>query len=212
VLFTSITVVFQEYYDFNTSNVGICFLGLGMGSFLGVGIFSAVSDRILKAKAAQQSSLASDAERGTSTNESSLVETETLQPEYRLPPLPFAVLSLIFGLLVYGWTAQLRLHWTIPVIGTVFIGLGQLLLYMVLQMYLIDSFTIYAASAVAALTAVRSVAGAFLPLIGLSLYERFGVGWGNTILAAVCLPLLGVSWALLRWGKLLREGWVIKSL
>jgi hypothetical protein len=83
---------------------------------------------------------------------------------------------------------------------------------MVLQMYLIDSFTIYAASAVAALTAVRSVAGAFLPLIGLSLYERFGVGWGNTILAAVCLPLLGVSWALLRWGKLLRERWVIKSL
>jgi MFS family permease len=161
-----------------------------------VGIFSAVSDRILKAKAAQQ---CRDAEA-------------SLKPEYRLPPLPFAVLSLILGLLTYGWAAQRRLHWSIPVIGTVFIGLGQLLLYMVLQMYLIDSFTIYAASAVAALTAVRSVAGALLPLIALSLYERFGIGWGNTILALVCVPLLGVSWGLLRYGEQLRERWVVKNL
>lgn len=85
-------------------------------------------------------------------------------------------------------------------IGTVFIGLRQLLLYMVLQMYLIDSFTIYVASAVAAITAVRSVAGALLPLAGLSLYERLGIGWGNTVLAAVCVLLLGVSWVLLCFG------------
>jgi MFS family permease len=196
VLLTSITEVFQEYYHFSTNEVGICFLGLGVGSFLGVIVFSAVSDKILRSRAAQN---CADGETST-------------KPEYRLPPLPFAVLSLILGLLIYGWAAHFRVHWSIPVIGTVFIGLGQLLLYMVLQMYLIDSFTIYAASAVAAITAVRSVAGALLPLAGLSLYESFGIGWGNTLLAAVCIPLLGVSWGLLHYGEQLRERWVVKSL
>jgi len=156
--------------------------------------------------------VSSNSETATFATNSSDVKQAALKPEFRLPPLPFAVLSLIFGLLVYGWTAEFRLHWSIPVIGTVFIGCGQLLLYMVLQMYLIDSYTIHAASAVAALTAVRSVAGAFLPLIGLSLYEKFGVGWGNTLLAAVCIPLLGVSFALLRWGEWLRERSMIKSV
>jgi MFS family permease len=193
---TSITEVFQEYYEFNTNDVGICFLGLGVGSFLGVAIFSAVSDKILKRKTAQRSP---DFEVAN-------------MPEYRLPPLPYAVLSLIIGLLIYGWATHFRLHWTIPVMGTVFVGLGQLLLYMVLQMYLIDSFTIYAASAVAAITAVRSVAGALLPLAGLSLYGSFGMGWGNSLLAVVCVPLLGVSWGLLYYGQVLRERWVVDDL
>lgn len=196
---TSLTEVFQEYYHFDTSNVGICFIGLGVGSFLGVMVFSAVSDRILKSKAVQAAQDEQDADAST-------------KPEYRLPPLPFAVLSLILGLLMYGWSAHFRIHWSVPVTGTLFIGLGQLLLYMVLQMYLIDSFTIYAASAVAAITAVRSVAGALLPLAGLSLYETLGIGWGNTLLAAVCIPLLGVSWGLLQYGERLRKTWEIKSL
>ena len=135
-----------------------------------------------------------------------------MRPEYRLPPLPFAVLCLALGLLLYGWTAQFRLPWIVPIIGTVFIGLGQLLLFMVLQMYLIDAFTVYAASAVAAITAVRSIAGAFLPLFGLTMYERFGIGWGNSLLALVCLPLLLVSILLIRYGEALRERFQIKNL
>lgn len=38
---------------------------------------------------------------------------------------------------------------------------------MALQMYLVDAFNIYAASALAAITVVRSIFGAVLPLAGL---------------------------------------------
>jgi MFS family permease len=202
LLFTSLTQVFERYYGFSTSNVGFCFIGLGLGSFLGVAIFSAVSDKMIKEKATQ-----ADAEAATNG-----AEKKGLKPEYRLPPLPYAVLCLLSGLLLYGWTAEFRVHWIVPIFGTVFIGIGQLLLFMVLQMYLIDSFTIYAASAVAAITAVRSIAGALLPLFGLTMYERFGVGWGNTLLALVCLPLLLVSVLLVRYGEALREKFQIKNL
>ena len=202
LLFTSITEVFQRYYGFSTSNVGLCFLGLGVGSFLGVAIFSAVSDKIIKAKAAK-----ADAEAGSTGT-----EKKSMKPEYRLPPLPFAVLCLPLGLLLYGWTAEFRIHWIVPIIGTVFIGVGQLLLFMVLQMYLIDAFTVYAASAIAAITAVRSIAGALLPLFGLTMYDRLGIGWGNSLLALVCLPLLLVSILLIRYGEALRGRFQIKNL
>ncbi|KAJ5113437.1 bicyclomycin resistance protein [Penicillium angulare] len=204
LLFTSFTQVFGRYYGFTTNTVGFCFLGLGIGSFLGVAVFSGISDRIMKAKA--------NADSHCSTGITMAAQKNGMRPEYRLPPLPWAVLSLAFGLLMYGWTAELRLHWIFPIIGTVFIGLGQLLLFMVLQMYLIDAFTIYAASAVAAITAVRSIAGALLPLLGLSLYDKLGIGWGNTVLAVVCLPLLVVSHLLVRYGEALREKFEIKNL
>ncbi|KAE8548379.1 hypothetical protein EYB25_008757 [Talaromyces marneffei] len=205
LLFTSFTEVFQRYYGFTTSNVGVCFLGLGLGSFIGVAIFSATSDKMIKRKAADDDD--TDADMMMATPKQAIIK-----PEYRLPPLPFAVLCLPVGLLIYGWTAEWGLHWIIPIIGTVLIGIGQLLLYMVLQMYLIDSFTIYAASAVAAITAVRSIAGGLLPLFGLSIYDKFGVGWGNTLLAFVCLPLVLVSVLLIRYGQTLREKYEIKDL
>ena len=210
LLFTSFTEVFQRYYGFSTSNVGLCFLGLGLGSFLGVAIFSATSDKMIKRKAAAAQRV--DAEATATANAGTDDEKKGMKPEYRLPPLPFAVLCLPLGLLIYGWTAELRIHWIVPIFGTVLIGAGQLLLFMVLQMYLIDAFTVYAASAVAAITATRSIAGAFLPLFGLSMYERFGIGWGNSLLALVCLPLLVVAVLLIRYGEVLRERFEIKNL
>ena len=61
-------------------------------------------------------------------------------------------------------------------------------------MYLIDTFTIYAASALAANAVMRSIAGAVLPLAGLPMYEKLGMGWGNSLLGLVySLPFLPVQ-------------------
>jgi MFS family permease len=173
--------------------VGLCFLGLGVGSFFGLAIFSGTSDKIIKQKTAESKD-------GVS------------KPEFRLPSLPAAYLCLQFGLLMYGWTAEMRLHWVIPLIGTVFVGIGQLMSFMALQLYLIDAFQSYAASAIAVITTVRSVAGALLPLFGLRMYENIGVGWGNTLLAVVCLPLLIVALLLNRYGEAWRRRFEIKNL
>lgn len=55
--------------------------------------------------------------------------------------------------------------------------------------YLVDAFTIFAASSLAANTVVRSVAGAVLPLAGLSMYDALGLGWGNSLLGFIALAL-----------------------
>ena len=60
---------------------------------------------------------------------------------------------------------------------------------MTVSTYLVDAYTTYAASAMAANTVFRSLAGALLPLAGPKMYERLGLGWGNSLLGFIALAL-----------------------
>ena len=64
------------------------------------------------------------------------------------------------------------------------------------QIYLVDAFgPEAAASAIAASTMLRTVASAFITLAGPPLYAKFGLGWGNSLLAFICVLFLPVSWS-----------------
>ena len=65
LLFTTIAEVFEDQYHFSQGAVGLTFLGIGVGSLLGVFIFGVASDKMLKAKS----------------------KTGEMKPEYRLPPM-----------------------------------------------------------------------------------------------------------------------------
>ncbi|KAI1857532.1 uncharacterized protein JN550_013165 [Neoarthrinium moseri] len=144
LMFTSMTEVFQQYYGFNTSTVGLSYIGLGVGSLIGVAIFSGTSDRYIRRKAAEADA-AAEASGGVK---------EGMKPEYRLPTLPLGAFMLPAGLFIYGWTAEYKVHWIVPIIGTGIIGAGNLIIFMAMQLYLVDAFTIYAASAIAANTVI----------------------------------------------------------
>ncbi|KAH6609038.1 hypothetical protein Trco_002384 [Trichoderma cornu-damae] len=202
LLFTSLTPLFMEIYHFKTSYAGLTFLGLGVGSMIGVAFFSLTSDRNIKKKAAEEAAVAEAEGRAP----------EGMKPEYRLSPLMVGAVVLPIGFFIYGWTAEYRVHWIAPIIGTVVIGVGDLIVYMSLQMYLVDVFTVYAASALAANAVVRSIAGSVLPLAGLPMYNRLGMGWGNSILGFVGLALSPVAWLFLKHGETLRKRFVIKNL
>lgn len=77
---------------------------------------------------------------------------------------------------------------------------------------MIDTFTIYAASALAANTVARSVFGAVLPIFGLRMYDTLGLGWGNSLLAFIAVALIPVPFLLIRYGELLRTRYEIKNL
>jgi len=76
---------------------------------------------------------------------------------------------------------------------------------MVVQTYLVDSFTIYAASAMAANTIVRSIFGGVLPLSGLKMYDALGYGWGNSLLGFVAIAMVPILPIFEKYGKMLRE-------
>jgi hypothetical protein len=76
---------------------------------------------------------------------------------------------------------------------------------MCLQTYLVDAYISYAASVVAAQTVLRSLAGALLPLAGLSMYDDLGLGWGNSILAFLALVLAPVPVIFYFYGPKIRS-------
>ncbi|KAI1451833.1 bicyclomycin resistance protein [Annulohypoxylon moriforme] len=202
LLFTTMTEVFQGYYGFTTSTVGLAFIGLGVGSMIGILLFSGTSDRYIQRKAAQADAEA-QATGGVKAG---------MKPEYRLPLLPLGAMLIPAGLFIYGWTAQYKTHWIAPIIGTAVVGIGNLIVFMSIQMYLVDTFTIYAASAIACNTVVRSLAGAVLPLAGLPMYSKLGIGWGNSLLGFIAVALFPVSILVLKYGEVLRNRFVIKNL
>lgn len=119
ILFTSLTPLFMRIYHFNTVNAGLTFLGLGVGSMIGVAYFSASSDKYMKKKAAI-------------AKEQGIVDlAEIMKPEYRLPPLRIGAILLPIGFFIYGWTAEYKTHWIAPILGTMVIGVGNLVIFMV---------------------------------------------------------------------------------
>lgn len=196
LMFSTFTYVFQEQYGFTTNSVGLTFLGIGIGSLLGLFAIGAVSDRMVKAKSKPRPDTPSG----------------TMQPEYRLPPLVVGAFFIPAGLFLYGWSAQYKTHWIVPIIGTAFIGIGNIAVFMCIVSYLVDAFTTYAASALAANTVVRSIMGAILPLAGQSMYAALGLGWGNNLLGFIAVACIPVPVVLIRYGERWRKSFDVSKL
>lgn len=184
LLFATFPSVFWETYGWGTGVSGLAYLGLGVGCAVGLMAFASLSDKLLK-------------EGG---------------PERRLllmiwvggPAVPI-------GIFWYGWTADYAVQWIVPIIGTVFIGLGVLIVTSSAQLYMMDMFGPEgAASALAATTLVRNASGAFLALAADPLYKRFGLGWGYSVLGFVTLAFVPVPIFFYKYGRWLRDKFPLK--
>ncbi|KAF9448084.1 MFS polyamine transporter [Macrolepiota fuliginosa MF-IS2] len=128
------------------------------------------------------------------------------EPEFRLPSMFPGTIVLPVGLLLGGWAAQQRLHWIVTDIGTALVGVGVILNFQSIQTYVLDTFTLHAASALAATSLLRSLAGFGFPLFAPSMYASLGYGKGGTVLAcasiAIGCPAPFVFWF---YGKKIRK-------
>jgi multidrug resistance protein len=184
LFFTTITFVFEGTYGFSSGAVGLSYIGVGVGMITGMAVLGVMSDKIIKKQQAKGN----------------------VKPEHRLPlmlTLPGAI-GLPIGVFIYGWTTNYAVHWIVPIIATAFIGLGNLTAMMTIQTYLVDAFTVHAASAIAANTVLRSVFGAVLPLAGLSMYDKLGLGWGNSLLGFISLAFIPVPILFRFYGERIR--------
>ncbi|KAH8759319.1 major facilitator superfamily domain-containing protein [Diaporthe sp. PMI_573] len=184
LLFTTFPTVFEEIYGFSAGIAGIVYLGLGLGMIVGIVLFGKLSDKLVVS-----------ARGGTAG-----------RPELRLILMIWATPVIPVGFFWYGWSAFAKSHWIVPIVGTFCIGAGAFLLMMPAQIYLVDAFgTNAVASALAANTVLRSLAGTFLPFAGAPLYARLGLGWGNSLLAFLALAFLPVPVLFYKFGERLRK-------
>ena len=188
LLFATFPTVFETYYGWGVGVSGLAYIGVGIGCGIGVMIFANLSDRLLHAKGGN------------------------FCPERRLILMMWVSPLFPIGLFIYGWTVQYRVHWIVPIIGTAICGPGAVVINSSAQTYIIDIFGPQtAASAMGALTILRNMTGAFLPLAAPSTYAHLAMGWGNSLLAFITIGFIPVPFLFYWKGEWLRGKFPVKA-
>lgn len=80
----------------------------------------------------------------------------------------------------------------------------MVLVFLSCMNYLIDSYTIYAASVLAANSVLRSLFGAAFPLFTTQMYGTLGIHWASTIPAFLALACLPFPFLFYKYGEAIR--------
>ncbi|OJD30032.1 mfs multidrug transporter [Diplodia corticola] len=185
ILLTTTSEFFQEVYGWSLEAAGLAYLGLGGGSAIGFVFFATTSDLITV--------------RLTKKN------SNTYTPEMRLVTSFLPALFIPISFFWYGWSTYEGNHWIVPILSLAPFGFAQFGMNASFQAYMVDASGAYAASAMACVSSVRCLFGAFVPLAGPSLYANLGLNWGNSLLGFVSLAMVPLPVLMYRFGQRLRE-------
>ncbi|KAF3386183.1 Efflux pump bik6, partial [Penicillium rolfsii] len=125
-------------------------------------------------------------------------------PEARLPPMMVGGFAFTAGLFVFGWTSAPHINYWPSIIGIALTGFGFTTIFQAALNYLVDTFTRFSASAVAANTFLRSMMAGAFPLFVLPMYHNIGVNWGTTVFGCFAAILIPVPFLFFFWGRDIR--------
>ncbi|KAF9451214.1 MFS general substrate transporter [Macrolepiota fuliginosa MF-IS2] len=184
-LFSAFPIIFQQHRGFTPGQSGLAFLGVGFGIITGTASQS-IQNRIYW-KSMDQS------------------ETGRAPPEARLHMAIVGGILAPIGLWWFAWTSMPNVHWIVSILAGIPFGVGVAQILQSLTAYLMDTYDIYFASAIAATVVLRSFCGAAFPLFSPSMFAGLGDQWAMSIfaiLSTVCMPIPILFW---------KYGWWIRS-
>ncbi|KAF1817125.1 major facilitator superfamily [Eremomyces bilateralis CBS 781.70] len=125
-------------------------------------------------------------------------------PEWRLPEVIVGGIAFAGGLFWFHWTGyKASIHWMAPTASGLLTGFGIMCIFLQSLNYLVDAYLMFAASAIAANTFLRSLAGAGFPLFATQMYNGMGIQWAGTMLGCIAVALIPVPiWFYLRGGNI----------
>ncbi|KAK9431225.1 major facilitator superfamily domain-containing protein [Lipomyces doorenjongii] len=128
-------------------------------------------------------------------------------PEIRLIPTMIGGILFTIGMFWLTWSGAYHshVHWIVPTISGIFTGMGLISIFLSALNYIIESYLMFAASAVAANTFLRSGFGAGFPLFAGAMFKTLGVQWAGTLIGCIALILVPVPVLFYLYGKRLRK-------
>jgi hypothetical protein len=184
MLFAAYPIVFQQVRGWSEGIGGLAFLGILVGMIIAVAYTFPENFRYAK-KCAET--------------------TDRLAPELRLPPSMIGGIALPIGLFWFAWTNSPSIHWMASVAAGAPFGFGMVLVFLSVFNYLIDSYTIFAASVLAANSALRSLFGMAFPLFTTYMYENLGIHWASSIPAFLSLACVPFPFIFYKYGARIRK-------
>ncbi|KAK4937533.1 hypothetical protein LTR66_015182 [Elasticomyces elasticus] len=185
-IFTNMQRIFSAMpYFFDSEQIGLLYLGAGAGFLLSVWFLVPKIDTIY--------------------NKLTEKNGGKSMPEYRLPLANIGGILIPVSLFWFAWTVEYRLHWAVPIAATFVYGFGQVVVFNTVQNYYIDSFSKYAASAIAGGSVFRSLCGGVVPLFAPTMFEKLGYGWGVSIFGFMAIAIAPAPLLFYYYGPKLRE-------
>ncbi|KAF4769472.1 hypothetical protein HAV15_008625 [Penicillium sp. str.  len=183
--FAAFPIVFEENLKWPQSTSGLSFLGMMTGQILGCA-YSILDDGRYK-KVADRTAYGRP------------------PPEARLIPAMVGAVTLPAGLFWFAWTNFPHIHWVVCEIGTVLLGFSHVSIFLSVVNYLVDGYTIYAASALAGNAVIRALFGAAFPLFTTPMYQNLGIHWASSISAFLAVACLPFPWIFYKYGPAIRR-------
>ncbi|KAF2223058.1 major facilitator superfamily [Elsinoe ampelina] len=183
LMLTFYPIVFQQVHGMNQGVGGLPYFGMILGEVL-----SAIFIIILQ----------------PGYNKKLAANKNMPIPEWRLPPVIVGGVVFAIGIFWLGWTGFTRdIHWIVPTLSGLCTGFGIMCIFLQCLNYLIDAYLMFAASAIAANTFLRSLFGAVFPLFARQMINGMGIQWAGTLLGCVALVFAPVPvYFYLRGGKI----------
>ena len=188
LLFATFPTVYEDTYHWSVGISGLAYVGVGVGCAIGVFIFAKFADRLVR-----------------------VPEGKEYKPERRMILMMYVSPLFPIAMFIYAWTTEYKVHWIAPIIGTTLGGPAVVVITSASQTYIIDIFGPQgAASAFGGINLLRNLLGAFLPMAAPPLYEKLGLGWGNSALAFLLVLFIPVPFLFFFYGQSLRQRFPVK--
>ncbi|KAJ3983565.1 MFS polyamine transporter [Lentinula detonsa] len=184
-LFEAFPVIFVEKRGFTVTQQGLLFIGIGIGSVL-----------------------------TTFMNLYFAKQVNKIIPKWKgFPPAELRLYSAMIGSVMLvissfwlGWTGNYAsIPWYVPGISTVFVGMAISAIFTSLITYIVDTYLLLAASALASNTMIRSLVGSVFPLFTVQMYHNLGINWASTLIALICLLLSPIPFLFFKYGARIRQ-------
>ncbi|KAK9482109.1 major facilitator superfamily domain-containing protein [Lipomyces starkeyi] len=185
LLLDAIPIIFIEGYGMAPQIGELPYLGVAIGLCIGGGIIMLFQPYTLRKIAANGGNPV---------------------PEERLIPTMMGSVLFPIGLFWLGWTGNYphAIPWIVPTLAGSFVGGGIILIFLSSVTYIVESYLVFAASAMAANTIVRSAFAAGFPLFARAMFHNLGNGWASTLLGCIGVVLIPVPFVFYVYGKKIR--------
>lgn len=185
-MFAALPLIYSEIFGWPPEQSGLSFLGVMVGMAFSVAFSLWDNSRYMRML-------------------TRLRQQDAAPPEARLPACCLGGVCIVVGLLWCAWTATSTCPWLLNLAAGVPFGFGIVLVTIGSTNYLVDAYTIYAASALTVCICGRAILGAVFPLFVRSLFASIGIWWGQLIPAVLSLLCLPFPFVFYRFGPAIRS-------
>ncbi|EDN08994.1 conserved hypothetical protein [Histoplasma mississippiense (nom. inval.)] len=183
--FVAYPIVFREIRGWTVGESGLAFLGIGVGSLTTIAVEPLLRRMINGHKLDP--------------------ETGKVPPESMVSVVCIAAILVPAGELWFAWTcAPATIHWIAPILAGIPFGMGNTGVFIYASNYLTFSYGVYAASAMAGNSVMRSVFGGVLPLAGPAMYAKLGPNWASTLLGLLEVMIIPIPFVFYKYGHKIR--------